>query len=388
MTGYDVTMVLRCSLLGHDFGDTEVEHEREERGSEVVVTVLEFEQCDRCGLKNVLSEKSEVTSLAAESKDAGADIHADDEGAGGDGLAAAEGTAPAEVDSAPTIDTTDADTESDGITADLEATARADDAEILVDESDGTDKTASESASASSPPDERVETVDSDASAESVDTIEASSAGTDGDSVVGSRDGDADVGHDSRGAEIVDAGGDVREPTKTEADADADTDTEGPVEASEPPVTDDGEIIEADDGQVREHGEWPDSTDVGPPIERGAEPASWPEARTGVADETDSQAVTEPSSTDEGAILVDPDSERDTEAGTGAPDSTASERPETGFESADEAPAPHERAPLDGVQTEFFCPHCRFVAPGDRGSLRSGDICPECRRGYLGERAR
>ena len=58
-------MALRCSLLGHDYGDTEVDREREERGSEVVVTVQEYEECARCGDRTVISENTEVTSLSA-----------------------------------------------------------------------------------------------------------------------------------------------------------------------------------------------------------------------------------------------------------------------------------------------------------------------------------
>ncbi len=57
-------MVLRCSLLGHDYGDPDIEREREERGSEVVVTVQEYEECTRCGDRNVISENTEVTSLS------------------------------------------------------------------------------------------------------------------------------------------------------------------------------------------------------------------------------------------------------------------------------------------------------------------------------------
>ncbi|MFB6084057.1 MAG: hypothetical protein ABEJ94_07420 [Halorientalis sp.] len=58
-------MAIKCSLLGHKFGGTEVEEEREEQGSEVVVTIKEVEICDRCGERRVVSENKEVTSLAA-----------------------------------------------------------------------------------------------------------------------------------------------------------------------------------------------------------------------------------------------------------------------------------------------------------------------------------
>ena len=56
-------MAIRCSLLGHDFGDPEVEREREEDGSEVVETVREVETCSRCGNTKLISENKNVTTL-------------------------------------------------------------------------------------------------------------------------------------------------------------------------------------------------------------------------------------------------------------------------------------------------------------------------------------
>lgn len=72
-------MGLKCSLLGHSFGETDVEREREERGSEVVTIVKEVERCSRCGEVRVLSENKEVTSIV-EPDDVGLD--ADSEASG------------------------------------------------------------------------------------------------------------------------------------------------------------------------------------------------------------------------------------------------------------------------------------------------------------------
>ncbi|RXK46304.1 DUF7093 family protein [Halorientalis pallida] len=67
-------MAIKCSLLGHKFSGTEVEEEREEQGSEVVITIEEVEICDRCGKRRVVSENKEVTSLATSGEtDAGAE---------------------------------------------------------------------------------------------------------------------------------------------------------------------------------------------------------------------------------------------------------------------------------------------------------------------------
>lgn len=56
-------MGLKCSVLGHAYGETTVERDREEQGSEVVITIREVEICDRCGTDRVVSENKEVTSI-------------------------------------------------------------------------------------------------------------------------------------------------------------------------------------------------------------------------------------------------------------------------------------------------------------------------------------
>ena len=61
-------MAITCSLLGHDFGEAEVEREREERGSEVVTSVREVAVCERCGAERILSENTEVTSVVSPSE--------------------------------------------------------------------------------------------------------------------------------------------------------------------------------------------------------------------------------------------------------------------------------------------------------------------------------
>ncbi|MFB6201370.1 MAG: hypothetical protein ABEI98_05105 [Halorhabdus sp.] len=56
-------MGIKCSLLGHAYGETTVERDREEQGSEVVITIREIETCKRCGQTRVVSENKEVTSI-------------------------------------------------------------------------------------------------------------------------------------------------------------------------------------------------------------------------------------------------------------------------------------------------------------------------------------
>ena len=68
-------MGLKCSVLGHAYGETTVERDRQEQGSEVVITIREVETCDRCGAERVVSENKEVTAI--ETPDDAADIDAD-----------------------------------------------------------------------------------------------------------------------------------------------------------------------------------------------------------------------------------------------------------------------------------------------------------------------
>jgi len=56
-------MGLRCSLLGHSFGERTVKREREERGQEVVLVSREVETCVRCGAQRIVAENKEVTTV-------------------------------------------------------------------------------------------------------------------------------------------------------------------------------------------------------------------------------------------------------------------------------------------------------------------------------------
>jgi len=72
-------MGLKCSVIGHKYGETAVERDREEQGSEVVITIQERETCERCGKTRVISENKEVTSIETPSDIAGDMIAEDDE---------------------------------------------------------------------------------------------------------------------------------------------------------------------------------------------------------------------------------------------------------------------------------------------------------------------
>lgn len=67
-------MSLKCSIFGHSYGEAEVVRDREEDGSEVVITIRELETCGRCGAERVVSENKEVTTLETPSDIVGDDL--------------------------------------------------------------------------------------------------------------------------------------------------------------------------------------------------------------------------------------------------------------------------------------------------------------------------
>ncbi len=204
---------------------------------------------------------------------------------------------------------------------------------------------------------------------------------------------------------------------------------------------DDGVILPDDDTEddnapERDRGEWPEQEE---PVELDGEPQDWPET-TGddegfaaepadgePAPDVDFQGSLRPerapddtatASTDTGEILEETDPEpasaavteagepesdshdTDPAASRSAPpepqesdsaDSEPAPDPEpaspSGITSADAGPEPTGRQISDG-NTEFVCPECGHTADSVGSSLRPGDICPECHKGYLAERER
>lgn len=53
-------MDLRCSLLGHEFVEDDIDREREVRGQEEITTLRQFQACRRCGERRLVSEKRHV----------------------------------------------------------------------------------------------------------------------------------------------------------------------------------------------------------------------------------------------------------------------------------------------------------------------------------------
>jgi ssDNA-binding Zn-finger/Zn-ribbon topoisomerase 1 len=107
-------MSFKCSIFGHKYGEPEIERERQEDGSEVVITIRETETCARCGEMRVVSENKEVTTL-----ETAADIVADD-------LADTAGTTPTPDPEPESAGPSSSEPEPTGQTAQEPATAEND----------------------------------------------------------------------------------------------------------------------------------------------------------------------------------------------------------------------------------------------------------------------
>ena len=330
-------MGLRC-LLGHDFGAAELKRDREEQGEEVVVTVSEQQTCTRCGATRIVSENTEVTSIQQLTETA------DDE-------AAATPTADDAAETTPGADVKADDGDTDTAQPPTAETATAneptpatddgvtitDDAELLTDESTPT-------------------------SEEPADTAEAATGSETDDST---------------------AEASATEPTEEPTDdgvilsEDTDSDTTEPSEAT-------GAASEAESsGDDRATGEWPSYEGDSQP---GAEPTAWPDQQ-GEDDGFDATAPSEAG--DEGVTFSSgggftPEVD-DSGAADRQPDADGEviEEPEE-LTKADDASV--YEPTVDDINTEFYCPECGFSRASGASSMRAGDICPECRRGYIAER--
>jgi hypothetical protein len=169
-------------------------------------------------------------------------------------------------------------------------------------------------------------------------------------------------------------------------------------------ILDDGET---DDGDGRSRGEWP-GADAEPPADD-----------EGANAETETETETEPGPVDDGTTVVsgdegwpEPGGEDegfDAEPSDGTPTDVSfggGLTPEGADAAANgEAEAANGGGAVAGKQfvaaeevepvseestgrTEFFCPNCGYVRTAGGSSMRAGDICPDCHKGYIAERER
>jgi hypothetical protein len=350
-------MGLRC-LLGHDFGPPEIEREREENGDEMVVTVREIETCRRCGDERVVSENKEVTAIRSP----------DDVGMG-----ATPETADSEpdADATPTAESSASDAESPSTDrpddADTPATGHqpegADDGVIL---DDGSERAHGEW------PDSDVSDSDSSTASESADRVDAAAeaiaaASTDADEDDDQSAADVTEHTDDEGVELLD-----------------DEATDATPAGGESPAEEPGERgVATERGSAAEHGGAAEQNASAAPS--SGESGAWPDH--GGSDEGfDAGQATggAPSDVSFGGGLTPGVGDQTEQTGD-------RERGEyVGVEGADEDDEFEDivrvDSDADGGVTEFFCPNCGLSERAGETSMRVGDICPSCHKGYVAER--
>jgi|AntDeeMinimDraft_5_1070356.scaffolds.fasta_scaffold15135_2 rubrerythrin len=313
-------MGLRCSVLGHDYGETGVERERDERGEEVVRTATRVRTCRNCGHERTVSANTEITALDPE-----AGMVRD-----GDGRVIA---ATAEENVA--ADGTGTITIEDGALGGRTATD---------DAAGSTDDAASSTENAAVSLDEISRT---DNQTQSTTEPAGDSTATENESDATATEPATDIATSEQTTE--------HEPDTTATDT-ATTDTESEIPIVEASGTDD-----PTDEPGRAPGEWP------------AEPSAESTGRTGdglgsltpIDDAADTrarrnaQSLTEPLS--EGWTPEEDETRAKEESATGTTGAAGSVEP----------------------GDTFACRECGFTAAIVDSPLRAGDSCPECRTGYL-----
>ncbi|WP_280586538.1 hypothetical protein [Halorubrum sp. Boch-26] len=377
-------MGLRC-LLGHDFDEPELRREREEDGNEVVTTVTEVKTCARCGETQVVSENTEVTTMEQLTDEAVAGAEATETGpaatgpnVGGDratsgdvgpdaGAANTEAAGTGAVDAEATIDApADADGD-DAVIIDGEPAAGGDGEGAP----DADDEAASDAGEGSVAADEDGAAADADEGAELLESGANGEAGS--------------LGGGEEYAEYPDA--ETAEP---------------PAADEEDAETDDGVILDEEDEPAtdRERGAWPE-VDEGD--DAGAATTPWPEQRGedegfsaeigegGAGDAVEfggglTPEAAEPAAADEDAEYVEaPERDADGVDGTVEPRDDEAEAADTGT-GITRAESPDLSTSTSEAATEYYCPECGMTRDADGNSMRAGDICPECKRGYVTER--
>jgi len=141
-------------------------------------------------------------------------------------------------------------------------------------------------------------------------------------------------------------------PSAGEHDEFAGADADAEFEPPDDPAEEDAEILDDDRETPREPGQWPDDED-------DFEPTTL----------TGDRAETAPDGSD---VVADAEGDE--------PDADVTE--DVTADDDDDSASP-EPAATSVPTGDYVCPECGFTTPAAESSLREGDSCPECRRGYL-----
>jgi hypothetical protein len=406
-------MGIRCTVLGHDWGEVGVERDRQEDGDEVVVTVREVRTCSRCGDEEVLGESMEVTAI--EPPDAEPEPE----------------PAPPEADSADETPTHPA--ERGGDDADYGDPA-TDDGVILEEDAGEPDERGPgewpDAPERDEVPEESEpwpDTATEDETPESDERFVGAGDVPDGDDAAGPSGGEILDGDDDTATQEPAPGEDHDAPDES-ADEGADlTDDDGIIEAGggaggvddddvggvggAPDGADDGaDRVEVPDAEADQDDdaapEADDGGDAATPPSDGApettgdapdeEPAMGADATRRPEDDAEVLEATEPNEQSRATAEEPVDPEGGAAAGDHRVSSGRDEGPADppagddgdasgppGSLDPSEPPTDAEPSPED---VEYYCPECGFVDDSQWPSRRAGDVCPDCRRSYLADR--
>lgn len=387
-------MGIRC-LFGHEFEDPQTEEQRDERGDEVVVTTREYKVCTRCGREQTISENTEVKRTdPTPTNDADGSPESADEDApdleskidAATGSDSMEDVSAAEddgviLDDEEAEDTPDREhgawpeTEPNEPGVEDEHEPWPDDEDEAIDADTATDVDAPASDADRSWPDAPDEPEGGfsataptqetpEPTADAADATMAESPTIDHDDSNADAETDTPSSADGPDADVT-ADADLTDGPKPDVGDEGHTDIEAP--------DDDAEFIDAEDHEASIESD-PTTTAAGP----STEPDTPSTESTDHAPPQASQPVDDDT----------PDVDDGADPGGSAPhdsEPTFDSDPGIGIESDGSTPAPTGRHRSTATDTVFVCPSCGYSAAADDSSLRPGDICPECRRGYLAE---
>lgn len=399
-------MGLRC-LLGHDFSEAEIERERDEDGDQMVVTIREVKTCQRCGAEQVISENKEVTSIrspeelgldaeseAATGTEPGSaevtgDVDSEQEATGtGDQPDASDRPDAGDQPDADDAEVLDAGTEADpaGATVDaddpddeqesaVEDDPESDDGVILPEEDQQREHgewpdteqvgDATESpVEGAEPPDEDAAAGSDWAGAEPQQTNENGQSGVDEPTVAAGESEDVEIIGDSDDAEAADPPGTVEDDGQRASAVEGNAGAESAEGGSDPLASDDDATA------------WPD---------HGGEDEGF-DAEVGGEDDVSFSGNTLTPDVDAEVPQSDAEYVESDAEGRGAnefEDRTPRADVDTGITS--EGSASIDLSEVDD-DVNFYCPNCGLTRKAGESSIRAGDICPECRKGYIAER--
>jgi hypothetical protein len=348
-------MGLKC-LLGHDYSAPEIERERVEDGDEVVTTLREVQTCARCGETRVVSENTEVTTMARLTAEAETVEESPTR------------TETLSNDPSPEEPSTDDPPAADSSTVESSADQPAPAEPSTATEEAPTTAGGPQASTATPETDEGVEFIEETAAGASASRSVTADPTTGEGSTTGSTTGEGSTTDPTSGE------GSTTDPADDGAEI---LESESPASGEDGSATTTGGVDRTDG---RERGAWPSvDTPAEASAETDGEHRSWP---THDAEDEGYDASTSHSAGETGDEAV-------AYVGGPAAEASATARTDTttGLERSRERRAASAEETRPRGPTEYYCPACEMTTDTEGSSLRAGDVCPECRGGYVAERS-